>query len=131
MAALVDLTSRINAESGVACTFVCYDPVPLADNATATHLYRIAQEAVSNALKHGRASRIEVSLGRTHGLLTLRIADDGVGVGNQGAKPEGLGLRIMRYRADIARAIFSIESPAAGGTLVTCTLSEKTTHDAE
>ncbi len=129
MAALADLTARINEESGVSCTFACEEPVPVEDNTTATHLYRIAQEAVSNALKHGQGKHIEVGLGFTDGLLTLRIVDDGVGMRNQGAKAEGLGLRIMRYRADFIRAILSLSSPAQGGTLVTCTLSENISHD--
>jgi signal transduction histidine kinase len=131
MAALADLTARINGESGVTCTFACEDAVLVEDNTTATHLYRIAQEAVSNALKHGRAKHVEVGLGFTDGHLTLRVADDGVGMRNQGAEAEGQGLRIMRYRADAVRAILSIESPARGGTLVTCTLGERMSHDAK
>jgi signal transduction histidine kinase len=131
MAALADLTARIDRESGVTCTFACEDSVPVEDNTTATHLYRIAQEAVSNALKHGQAKHIEVGLEFTDGLLTLRIVDDGVGMRNQGAKAEGLGLRIMRYRADFIRGILTIGSPAQGGTLVTCTLSESISHDAK
>ncbi len=134
MAALADLAARINEESGVTCTFACEDAVAVEDNNTATHLYRIAQEAVSNALKHSQAKHLEVGLEFTDGLLTLRIADDGVGMRDQGAKSEGQGLRIMRYRADSIRAILSIESPArggTGGTLVTCTLSESISHDAK
>jgi signal transduction histidine kinase len=131
MAALADLTARINEESGVTCTFACKEAVAMEDNATATHLYRIAQEALSNALKHGQAKYLEVGLGFADGLLTLRIADDGVGLRDQGAGAEGQGLRIMRYRADAIRAILSIESPAQGGTVVTCTLSESMSHDAK
>jgi PAS domain S-box-containing protein len=129
MAALADLTARIDGEAGVTCAFACEDPVPVEDNSTATHLYRIAQEAVGNALKHANARHIEVGLGFTHGLLALRIADDGVGIGDRATEAEGLGLKIMRYRADFVRANLTIESPARGGTLVTCTLREGVGHD--
>jgi PAS domain S-box-containing protein len=129
MAALVDLTARLDQQSSVTCRFSCPNLVLVEDNTTATHLYRIAQEAVGNALKHGQARQIEVDLGVSDGLLTLRITDDGIGMRNQGAKAEGLGLKIMRYRADSIRATLSIESPNHGGTRVTCTLSEKINHD--
>jgi PAS domain S-box-containing protein len=129
MAALADLTARIDQESGVTCRFACPNLVLVEDNTTATHLYRIAQEAVGNALKHGQATQVEVDLGVTDGLLTLRITDDGIGMRDQGVKTEGLGLKIMRYRADSIRASLSIESPAQGGTLVTCTLRENISYD--
>jgi PAS domain S-box-containing protein len=129
MAALTDLTGRINGESGATCTFACEEPVLMEDNTTATHLYRIAQEAVGNALKHGHARHIEVGLGFTDGLLVLRVVDDGIGIRDQGEKAEGLGLKIMRYRANSIRATLSVESPTRGGTLVTCTLTERMSHD--
>jgi signal transduction histidine kinase len=128
MAALSDFMARINKESAVTCGFTCEEPVPVQDNTTATHLYRIAQEAVSNALKHGKATKIDVSLGFTDSLLTLRISDNGLGMGNEGANPEGLGLRIMRYRADMIRGTLAIDSPIQGGTLVTCTLTERNSN---
>ena len=130
MAALADLTARISEESGVTCTFACEEAVAVEDNTMATHLYRIAQEALSNALKHGRAKHLEIGLGFADGLLTLRVADDGVGMRDHGARAEGQGLRIMRYRADSIRAILSIGPQAQGGTVVTCTLSEGVSHDA-
>jgi PAS domain S-box-containing protein len=128
MAALAELTARVNRESGVRCTFACADSVPVRDNATATHLYHIAQEAVSNALKHGEAKHIQVALGLADGLLTLTITDDGVGIRNERRKDEGLGLRIMRYRADLIRATLALSPAAQGGTLVSCILNEEMTH---
>jgi two-component system sensor kinase FixL len=89
MAALADLTARIDGESGVTCTFACEDPVPVEDNSAATHLYRIAQEAVGNALEHANARHIKVGLGFTDGLLALRIADDGVGIRDRAAEAKG------------------------------------------
>ena len=129
MAALADLAARIHGESGVKCAFACEDLVLVEDNSTATHLYRIAQEAVSNALKHGQAGHVEIGLAVAGDRLTLRVADDGVGMRAQGhVAAEGQGLRIMRYRADLIRASLSIESQAQSGTVVTCTLSEGANH---
>jgi PAS domain S-box-containing protein len=129
MAALADLAARIDQESGISCHFVCPNPALVEDNTTATHLYRIAQEAVGNALKHGQARQVEIDLGVTDGHLTLKITDDGIGMRDQGVKTEGLGLKIMRYRADSIRATLSIESPVLGGTQVTCALRENSSHD--
>ena len=60
--------------------------------------------------------------------LQLRISDDGVGIRNQDGKAAGLGFRIMRYRADLIRATWAVGPGARGGTLVSCTLNEETTH---
>ena len=92
MAALADLTARIDQESGITCRFACPNLVLVENNTTATHLYRIAQEAVGNALKHGQAKQIEVDLGVTDGLLTLRITDDGIGMRNQGCENRRTGV---------------------------------------
>jgi PAS domain S-box-containing protein len=129
MAALSELTARVNGQAGVSCTFACKDPVPVWNNSTAIHLYQITQEAVNNALKHGRPRHIKVDLDSTDGLVTLRISDDGVGIANPPEKTEGLGLRIMRYRADLIRATLSIEPGPGGGTLVSCILDEEMTDD--
>jgi PAS domain S-box-containing protein len=77
-AALAELTERTNRETSVTCTFVCPEPVVVADNLTATHFYLIAQEAVHNAVKHGRPRNIRVSLHANHRLV-LQVACDGLG----------------------------------------------------
>ena len=61
-------------------------------------------------------------------IITLRISDDGVGIRNQDGKAAGLGFRIMRYRADLIRAAWAVGPGASGGTLVSCILTEETTH---
>lgn len=92
------------------------------ENRVVTHLYRIAQEAVTNAVKHARADgiRIEVKSGR--GMTRLRISDNGVGIPSNGDRHEGLGLRVMRQRAASIRATLTIRANPSGGTSVTCTL---------
>jgi PAS domain S-box-containing protein len=121
MAALTELTHRITELHAVECVFEYVDLVPIDDNHTATQLYRIAQEAITNALKHGRAANICVSLEMRGHYITLKIADDGVGFPTAEAS-EGMGLRTMRYRAGQIGAHFTILSAPTGGTVVTCTL---------
>lgn len=84
----------------------------------ATHLYRIAQESLANALRHAQAAEIHVSLGSSPGRLDLRIVDDGRGLPPAGPLWEGLGLRIMRYRAQMIGATLRIGTRSRGGTEV-------------
>jgi signal transduction histidine kinase len=90
----------------------------------ATELYRIAQEAVTNAWKHADAHMITIRLSAEAGIITLKIADDGVGIGSRPENSSGMGLRIMRFRALAIGANVSVERGATGGTVVTCTLRE-------
>ena len=85
------------------------------------HCYRIAQEAVSNSLRRGRASIISISLDRSQGKLTLRIEDNGCGFPPTKSGPElGMGLKTMQYRALAMKADLVIDSPPTGGTSVSC-----------
>ncbi len=88
----------------------------------ATHLYRIAQEAVANARRHGEAEEIVIRLRLEDGSYVLEVEDDGVGFDPSGVDEEGLGLRSMRHRAELLRADFSVESSPGEGTLVRCRL---------
>ena len=90
------------------------------DDARATHLYRIAQEAVRNALRHARPTRIGISLSEENGVRKLLVEDDGIGLPENGPVNHGLGLRIMAHRAAMIGGTFSIEPGPTGGTLVTC-----------
>jgi PAS domain S-box-containing protein len=124
MAALADLADRTQEEGKVTCTFDCPEPVAVADNLTATHVYLIAQEAVYNAVKHGRAQKVGIHL--TAGeKLVLGVQDDGIGMPVRPAENRGLGLRIMRNRAAILGAILTFEPAEPTGTVVTCTLARK------
>lgn len=125
MAALTDLADRVQKEGKVSCKFDCPEPVSVADNLTATHLYLIAQEAVHNAIKHAKPRNIRILL-ESNDLLLLSVQDDGIGMPTQPAENlTGLGLRIMRNRAAIIGATLTIQPAQPTGTLVTCALVRK------
>ena len=89
--------------------------------AVATHLYRIAQEAVSNAVKHSRAARLVISLRDRADRLELKVQDNGVGLSPAARKrAKGLGLHIMDYRARSIGATLEVLPAPRGGTLVSC-----------
>jgi signal transduction histidine kinase len=117
---LAELAARTNGLGKVSCQFDCPKPVLVEDSAITGHLYRIAQEAVNNALKHARASRITISLGQNARRLLLRVADDGVGL--PPTPVAGVGLGLMRHRAGIIGAKLEIDSRPRAGVTVTCLL---------
>ena len=88
----------------------------------ASHLFQIVEEAVNNAVRHGQAREIEITLERQPGGMSLRVRDDGVGLPKDVDRSPGMGLRTMRYRAGVMGATFEIHSPATGGTVVSCLL---------
>ena len=94
----------------------------VSDNSSAEHLYRIAQEAESNAIKHGHAKNILIRLDASGTGKLLRIIDDGSGLPPSPMSGKGMGLRIMSYRAQLVGAKFSVRRREAGGTIVTCLL---------
>lgn len=96
-------------------------PQSLTDGGTATQLYRIAQEAVTNAVKHARAHEVILKIGGQPGFTRLQIRDDGIGIGDT-SQSDGVGLQIMRYRAHSIGGILTVERGSPGGTVVTCTL---------
>ena len=125
--ALGELTERMAGLFQIRCDFHCPRPVAAGVGAEATHLYRITQEAVSNAVKHGQARHIQVHLGTVRGRLVLRVCDDGKGIGRTPpGGGQGMGLRIMQYRADVMNAELKIENQPKGGTCVKCTLAAPT-----
>jgi PAS domain S-box-containing protein len=124
MVSLADLAARTSEMHAIACSFRCDEPVCIVDNQAATHLYRLSQEAVTNAVKHGRARNIVITLKADHDLVTLDITDDGYGF-KETNRTDGTGLRIMRYRADLIGAKLRIRSIQPRGTAVTCTLPQR------
>jgi signal transduction histidine kinase len=104
-------------------------PETFSDGGAATQLYRIAQEAVTNAVKHAGARTITIHVGRQASMMRLRIADDGIGIG-KGSASSGVGLQIMRYRAHSIGGILIVEPGAQSGTVVTCTLRTVPVHKA-
>ena len=126
MLALAELAARTDDLGGVACEFHCQDPVSINDNQTAAQLYRLAQEAVTNALKHARARKIVISLAASGDAVTLSIADDGRGFSQEPpCATAGSGLRIMRYRAELIGAEFQLAPNRPQGALVTCSLTQQ------
>ena len=122
MAALESLAARTKKLFQVRCHFSCRRPVLIPDNTVATHLFRIAQEAVTNAIKHGKPGHIEISLTRTPARISLAVKDDGSGMPARRRKKAGMGLHIMRYRAGMIGGSLAVQKEPGGGTTVVCTV---------
>jgi signal transduction histidine kinase len=118
--ALQDLALQAEHLFGITCQVTCDRLPPMPDHTVATHLYRIAQEAVSNAVKHGQARHVVLALTPGPHGTKLTMHDDGIGFQEGAHKPTGMGLRIMHYRASMIGAALAIHSDASNGTTVTC-----------
>ncbi len=117
-----------NAEQlfGITCVFESTGPALIYDSTVAAHMYRIAQEAVSNAVKHGRAAHVGITLATGAERLRLRVKDDGVGFPEgEAARHEseagGMGVRIMHHRAHMIGATLEVRNGSGGGAVITCT----------
>jgi PAS domain S-box-containing protein len=122
VAALKELSEKVEGLFRISCLFVCDGPVLVHDNAVATHLYRITQEAISNAVKHGKARTVVIDLTADRGELRLKVTDDGVGLGNARSDGKGIGMKTMAYRARLIGGTFDVVAGPAGGTMVVCTV---------
>ncbi len=122
-AALSDLARMTSRLTGVQIEVREGVEANLEDPEASMHLYRIAQEAVANAVRHGGASHIVISLALVGEVLELKIEDDGRGMApTQAVEGEGMGLRTMRYRSQALGASLQFQTPASGGTRVLCRL---------
>jgi signal transduction histidine kinase len=102
---------------------LCFDgPVRLLDHQVATHLFRIAQESVNNAIKHGQPTQVTVSLTEEKGAIKLRIEDDGAGLPPPEKIGTGLGLEIIKHRANVIGATIETISSPGKGVKIICTL---------
>jgi signal transduction histidine kinase len=119
---LTEFASRIDSLGRVRCAFECPHPILVKDDFVAGHLYRIAQEAVNNALKHSRAGHITLRLTQNGTALTLAISDDGVGLPKSRTSRRGLGLGVMQHRARAIGAELEIVSKRDSGVTVECRL---------
>jgi signal transduction histidine kinase len=123
MAALGELAQATERIFRVSCPFRCERPVEVPDNKMATQLFRIAQEAVANAIKHSHAERIELSLSQDESNIHLIIRDNGVGIpDNVSGKSTGMGLLTMSHRARMIGGHLTAGPDDFGGTIVRCTL---------
>jgi PAS domain S-box-containing protein len=120
MSALQELALNVQDLFPVSCTFNCPQVVEIADPALATHLYRIAQEACNNAVKHGRAKEIVIELTRADGVITLTVTDNGVGFAQPSGAAKGMGMQIMRYRAAVIGGSVTVRPNGSKGTVITC-----------
>lgn len=119
--ALRDLAYRTTQASRVKCQFTCPRQVRISDDAVVLNLYRIAQEAVNNAIKHADPRNVTISLRRTRSAVVLQVTDDGKGIGGKTSR-KGMGLQIMQHRANVIGGSLTVESQKGRGTTVTCTL---------
>jgi signal transduction histidine kinase len=159
VSALAELVSKMSEETSVRCEFSCPTAVNIANNTVATHLYRIAQEAISNALKHGKATHLRVSLRAHPAGVEMEIRDNGVGMetrreggslarrgtqqfasqqlsgeqlgrpvpaGQSQAgnvpqrRPRGMGMGLMKYRANLLGGHLEVVSSIGNGTILRC-----------
>jgi PAS domain S-box-containing protein len=122
MNALQELAMNTEKAFKSSCSFNCPAPVLIHDNAVATHLYRIAQEAIQNAIRHGKAKFIVINLFRRNDRIVLGVKDDGIGIPNKLQKHNGMGLRVMQYRAAMVGGSLVVQREPDGGTSVVCSL---------
>jgi two-component system, LuxR family, sensor kinase FixL len=120
--ALRDFSDTVEEIYGVTCSAVIDEDIAVGDHIVASHLFRITQEAVSNAVRHGRASTILIALHRGSGNRTkLSVADNGLGIKPPASRAAGMGLKIMAYRAKVIGGTLEISARQIGGTQVVCT----------
>lgn len=120
MLALQEMTARAEGLFRIECQYRCESPVLVPDHAAAMHLFRIAQEAVTNAVRHGHAERVVVALTCGADGAQLTIRDDGNACSTPAPKSGGMGLRTMQYRAEMIGATLRIEAAEGCGTIVSC-----------
>jgi PAS domain S-box-containing protein len=119
MSALEQLAANANKLFDIPCTFHCKNPVLVHDRITAINLYRIAQEAINNAVKHSKANSIRIALVAEDGRISLSITDDGIGFDPKlRGKHEGMGCHIMQHRAGMLGASLFIQKAVGSGTEV-------------
>jgi signal transduction histidine kinase len=126
ISALEELASRERNLFNVNCHFHAQDGIGLGDLDKATQVYRIAQEAIENAIKHGEAKNIQVKLLKEASSFRLTIEDDGIGFPKKLPKKRGMGLQIMKYRAGMIQGAFDIQRQSQRGTIVTCSFPNNT-----
>jgi len=124
--ALQQLAAGVSARARVECRVDCPQPVLVRDNTVATHLYRIAQEAVNNAVKHSRSASILMELKTNNNRIELKVSDDGIGIRPAPNPTGGMGLHIMKYRAQAINGTLTIEHAPRHGTIVSCSAPQPT-----
>ena len=125
--ALESLAQSVTRLHAVNCKFRSHANSATWDEHTAMHLYRIAQEAINNATRHGKAGNIFVFLNAAGGLIKLRVVDDGAGISESDST--GMGQDIMRYRARLIGGQLTIKRRKGRGTIISCTARTNSQED--
>ncbi|XHR28302.1 MAG: PAS domain-containing sensor histidine kinase [Chthoniobacteraceae bacterium] len=126
VSALYEFAANSSRAFDVDCVLRCDQPINIPDRSAASHLYRIAQEALHNAVRHGRARQVILSLFQENDWITLTVEDNGVGIpADSRDNQRGMGLRIMEYRSHMIGGSLKIERPPHGGTLVACSFHKQ------
>jgi PAS domain S-box-containing protein len=120
--ALRELAAHTRRVFSIACDLVCPGPVPRQDIGLEGHLFRIAQESVSNAIRHGGATRVVIELDCEARQVVLKVMDDGRGFQEKTGPSNGMGMAIMRYRAAMMKGTIRFERGALGGATVLCSV---------
>jgi PAS domain S-box-containing protein len=122
--ALAELCNNMETIYDISCTFDFDENIAFRDNSVATHIFYIVLESMSNAVKHGASENISVSLVRTGDGIEIMVRDDGKGFAEGDLSGKGIGLALMKYRADIIGGILNISRNEPSGTLITCSIDE-------
>jgi PAS domain S-box-containing protein len=126
--ALRDLAMKVQSSMQRTCAVACREPVEVADDATALHLFRIAQEAVNNAVRHSTGKQIRIELDTIGATTTLAIHDNGAGMPAPKSRGKGMGVSVMQYRARMIGGSLELKSSSAG-TSVICRCPSPSKHD--
>jgi PAS domain S-box-containing protein len=118
--ALEELAASIASRYRIECRFVCKKAPPQVDGEVELHLYYIVQEALLNAVNHGKAATLEVTLAADGDRFKLSVRDNGSGFDLSGKNRSGMGIRIMRYRAKVIGATLDVQSRVNEGTEIAC-----------
>jgi PAS domain S-box-containing protein len=120
ISALEELATNASEMFKINCRFVSEDPPTAVDNGIGAHLYYIVLEAVGNAIKHGKAKNITITLEPSSDRFLLGVRDDGIGFAQNDGKLTGMGIRIMQYRARVIGASLTLHSCPSSGTDIAC-----------
>ncbi len=125
MDALEELAMNTEELFGISCRLHCDCPIQIQESSVALHVYYIVKEAVNNAVKHSHAKVIEIAFHQDKDTVSFMVRDDGTGFHEGTRAGKGLGLNLMRHRADIINATFEILHPENGGTIVSCSFRNR------
>jgi two-component system sensor kinase FixL len=125
MAGLNELAKRTSKLFKIVCRFDCPAEVQIQKHSAAIHLYRIAQEALNNAVKHAKPTHIHIKLEIERPRIILRVSDNGVGIHRANRNRRGMGLQIMRFRTEALNGELLIKRQPTGGTEMLCSVPHR------